>query len=90
MSPRASATWNGRTSPPSLRVLDPTQTEGQIAIDDASYFLSKLELRKGTAPTMAPWRKRLFIATSYITADAAEYFGLPRDRTVIMGSRIEI
>jgi KUP system potassium uptake protein len=23
---------------------------------------------------MAPWRKRLFIATSHITADAAEYF----------------
>ena len=76
--------------PEALRLLDPTQTEGPIAIDDASYFLSKLELTKGTAPTMAPWRKRLFIATSYITADAAEYFGLPRDRTVIMGSRIEI
>jgi KUP system potassium uptake protein len=39
---------------------------------------------------MAVWRKRLFIATSYITADAAEYFGLPRDRMVIMGSRIEV
>ena len=39
---------------------------------------------------MAQWRKRLFIATSYITADAAERFGLPRDRTVIMGSRIEV
>jgi KUP system potassium uptake protein len=39
---------------------------------------------------MAPWAKRLFIATSYITADAAEYFGLPRDRTVIMGSQIEV
>ena len=25
-----------------------------------------------------------------ITADAAEYFHLPRDRTVIMGSRIEL
>ena len=36
------------------------------------------------------WRKRLFLATSHITADAAEYFGLPRDRTVIMGSRIEV
>ncbi len=24
------------------------------------------------------------------TADAAEYFRLPRDRTVIMGSRIEL
>ena len=73
-----------------LRLLDPTQTEGPIAIDDASYFLSKLELTKGVAPTMAPWRKRLFIATSYITADAADYFGLPPDRTVIMGSRIEV
>jgi KUP system potassium uptake protein len=39
---------------------------------------------------MAQWRKRLFIATSYITADAADRFGLPRDRTVIMGSRIEV
>ena len=73
-----------------LRLLDSTQTEGPIAIDEASYFLSKLELTKGTEPTMASWRKRLFIATSYITADAAEYFGLPRDRTVIMGSRIDI
>ena len=59
-------------------------------LDEASYFLSKIELRSGDAPTMARWRKRLFIATSYITADAAEYFGLPRDRTVIMGSRIEV
>jgi KUP system potassium uptake protein len=33
---------------------------------------------------------RLFIATSSITADAADYFGLPPDRTVIMGSRIEV
>ena len=73
-----------------LRLLDPAQTEGTVAIDDASYFLSKLELTKGTAPIMARWRKQLFIATSYITADAADYFGLPPDRTVIMGSRIEI
>ncbi|WP_442800047.1 hypothetical protein OHB12_15715 [Nocardia sp. NBC_01730] len=71
-------------------MLDPTDTEGRIAIDDASYFLSKIELKKGTAPTMAPWRKRLFIATSHITADAADYFGLPGERTVIMGSRVEV
>lgn len=76
--------------PDALRLLAPAQTEGPIAIEDASYFLSKIELKKGTAPTMAPWRKRLFIATSHITADAAEYFGLPGDRTVIIGSRIEV
>jgi KUP system potassium uptake protein len=39
---------------------------------------------------MSQWRKRLFVATSRLTADAAEYFQLPRDQTVIMGSRIEL
>ncbi|MFD8227588.1 potassium transporter Kup [Streptomyces massasporeus] len=76
--------------PGTLALLDPAETEGPLHLDQASYFLSKIELRRGAAPAMAPWRKRLFIATSYITADAAEYFGLPRDRTVIMGSHIEI
>jgi KUP system potassium uptake protein len=32
----------------------------------------------------------LFIATSHITADAAEHFGLPRSRSVIMGSRVQV
>ncbi len=76
--------------PAALAMLAPEQTEGQLELDQASYFLSKIELRRGDAPTMAAWRKRLFIATSYITADAAEQFGLPRDRTVIMGSHIEV
>ena len=73
-----------------LRLLDPDTTEGRLDLENASWFLSKIELRRGTEPTMAAWRKRLFIATSYITADAAEHFGLPRDRTVIMGSHIEV
>jgi KUP system potassium uptake protein len=73
-----------------LRLLDPSQTEGRSAVDGASYFLSSIELVVGAAPTMSPWRKYLFIATSHVTADAAEQFGLPRDRTVIMGSRIEV
>jgi KUP system potassium uptake protein len=76
--------------PGALRMLDPETTEGQLDLDEASYFLSKIELRPGSARTMAPWRKRLFVATSHATADAADYFGLPRDRTVIMGSRVEV
>ena len=63
----------------------PHPLDGEI-----SYFLSTIELHRGEAPGMNPWRKRLFLATSRITADAAEYFHLPRDRTVIMGSRIEL
>jgi len=74
-----------------LRTIDPGVVEGrQLDLDQASYFLSKIDLRSGKAPTMAHWRKRLFIATSHLTADAAEHFGLPRDRTVIMGSHIEV
>ena len=66
--------------------------EGKGALDDTevSYFLSTIEVRMGDSPGMSRWRKRLFIATSRLTADAAEYFKLPRDRTVIMGSRIEL
>ena len=73
-----------------LRLLDPAHTEGPLALDQASYFLSKIELKTGTAPTMATWRKHLFIATSHITADAVEHLGLPRDRTVVMGSQIDV
>ena len=76
--------------PAALKLLDPEQTEGPLALDEASYFLSKIELARGAEPTMAAWRKRLFIATSYITSDAAEFLGLPRDHTVIMGSRMDV
>jgi len=76
--------------PSVLRMLNPDTLEGKPRLDQASYFLSKIELRRGDASTMAGWRKRLFIATSYITADAAEHFGLPRDRTVIMGSHVDV
>jgi KUP system potassium uptake protein len=55
-----------------------------------SYFLSTIELHLGTNPGLSRWRKRLFLATAGLTADAAEYFQLPRDRTVIMGSRVEL
>jgi len=64
--------------------------EAPLDDDKLSYFLSRIEIVRGNAPGMSRWRKRLFIATSQITADAAEYFQLPRDRTLVMGSRIEL
>jgi KUP system potassium uptake protein len=48
-----------------LRQLATTaDTEFPIELDTASYFLSTIELRRGDRPTMAPWRKRLFLATA--------------------------
>ena len=77
--------------PQVIALLRERELERRVDDDsEVSYFLSTIELRRGDAPGMSRWRKRLFVATSHITADAAEYFRLPRDRTVIMGSRVEL
>jgi KUP system potassium uptake protein len=84
----------GYMDPPAVPALLPlirkAGTEGQLDGGKISYFLSTIEVRRGDTPGMSVWRKRLFVATARLTADAAEYFHLPRDRTVIMGSRIEL
>ncbi len=64
--------------------------ETPIDVNDIVYFLSKIEIVQTDAPGMAPWRKRLFLATAHIAADAVDYFKLPRHRTVLLGSAIEI
>ncbi|MBO3735030.1 potassium transporter Kup [Glycomyces sp. NEAU-S30] len=77
--------------PAALRLVKARQSGGRkLNLKDATYFLSTIQLRYGPEPTMAKWRKRLFIATSYITADAADHFKLPRERTVTMGAHIEV
>ena len=76
--------------PSVITLLQEAPIECKVDPDDASYFLSTVDLRPGRSPAMSRWQRRLFLATAGITADAAEYFGLPRERTVIMGSRIEI
>jgi KUP system potassium uptake protein len=73
-----------------LRRLDPAITGGSVALEQASYFLSHVELELGQAATMARWRKRLFIVTSRATADPTGHFHLPHDRTAIVGSRIAV
>ncbi|MTE15728.1 potassium transporter Kup [Nocardia aurantiaca] len=76
--------------PAALAGLDPEETEGELDLDHASYFLSEIELRAAAEPVMSRWRTRLFIAIGYLSADVADYFRLPRQRTVILGERIEV
>jgi KUP system potassium uptake protein len=76
--------------PEVVRLLQDAPIECTVDPDEASYFLSTVDLRPGRSPQLSRWQRRLFLATARITADAAEYFGLPRERTVIIGSRIEI
>lgn len=76
--------------PAVLRLIDPAETEGWIDVGNASYFLSKVDVVVGLNPTMALWRKKLFIATTHVAGDSPGYFGLPLERTVIVGARIEV
>jgi KUP system potassium uptake protein len=76
--------------PEVIGLIQDADIESPLDREEVSYFLSTIELHRSDAPGMSQWRKRLFVATSRITADAAEYFHLPRERTVIMGSRIDV
>jgi KUP system potassium uptake protein len=64
--------------------------ELEVDADTAFYFLSRITIERGSHPGMVRWRKKLFIALSRNAASPAVYFGLPVDRTVVMGSRIEL
>jgi KUP system potassium uptake protein len=76
--------------PETLHLLDRKDPELDIDPETASYFLSRITIRRGDSRGMATWRKRLFIGLSHNAASPAEYFALPEDRTVVMGSRIEL
>jgi KUP system potassium uptake protein len=58
--------------------------------DEASYFLSRASLRPARGPGFNRWRKLLFVTMAHNAANPAEYFGLPPDRTVVMGTHIDL
>ena len=76
--------------PSALAALPAEQLESPIDIEHASYFLSTIDLEVGERSSMPRWRTLLFLGTCALAADAAQAFELPRDRTVVIGSRISV
>jgi KUP system potassium uptake protein len=64
--------------------------EGNAREEDAVYFLSQVTIRPTDGPGMARWRKHLYVALARNSVSAADYFHLPADRTVTIGSAIDI
>jgi KUP system potassium uptake protein len=64
--------------------------ESDVDLEKVSYFISRISILPTDAPGMAPWRKKLFKTIARNAADPVPYFGLPDDRTVVMGSHIEL
>jgi KUP system potassium uptake protein len=75
--------------PKLVRQIAKAGVECPVDARDASFLLSRVELRATDKPGMSRWRKRLFLITATISAEPAEYFRLPRKRTVTLGSEIE-
>jgi KUP system potassium uptake protein len=58
--------------------------------DDASYFVSRITLRRTVRPGMVTWRKALFIALAQNAPSQAEALCLPNERTIVMSGEIPI
>jgi KUP system potassium uptake protein len=64
--------------------------EGDIDVSQASFFISRMTIVMTNEPGMARWRKKLFMAMTRNTSNPVAYFGLPDDRTIVMGSHVEL
>lgn len=61
-----------------------------LDLEGASYFISKINIMETDAPGMARWRKKLFLGIARNAASPIEHFGLPVERTVLMGSQVSL
>jgi KUP system potassium uptake protein len=73
------------------RDLVPLADKG-IPIDPmrTSYFVGRNSYVEGAKPALPRWQQKLFLVLSRFAVSAADFFGLPANRTIELGSRIEI
>jgi KUP system potassium uptake protein len=76
--------------PETLRLAQAKGLERELDLAHASYFLSRITIRATGAPGMRRWQKNLFTFLARNAASPADYFCLPAERTVTMGSTIEL
>jgi KUP system potassium uptake protein len=57
---------------------------------DTSFFVSRETLIATVAPGMALWRERLFVSMSKNATKASEFFNVPTNRVVELGTQVEL
>ena len=55
-----------------------------------SYFVGRNSFVEATRPLLPRWQEKLFLTLARVAANAGDFFGLPANRVVELGSRIEI
>ncbi|ONF95307.1 potassium transporter Kup [Sphingomonas jeddahensis] len=66
------------------------ECDGEFRMMDTSFFLSRQTLLPSERPGMAIWREKLFAWMLRNAESAMEFFRLPTNRVVELGSQIEI
>ena len=62
----------------------------QFDMMDTSFFVSRETLIAIPGQAMALWRERLFIAMSKMAVKASDFFGVPTNRVVELGTQVEL
>jgi len=61
-----------------------------LDLEHASYFVSRMQIVRIKSPGMASWRKAIFVFMARNASSPLEDFSLPEERTVIMGSQVDL
>jgi len=59
-------------------------------LNRVTYFLSRATLTQQASGALPRWRKTLFVMMARNAANPAEYFNLPNECVVVMGSQIDL
>jgi KUP system potassium uptake protein len=74
-----------------LRLAKDEGLEREVDLENPSYYLSQITIvPSDETEGLAHWRKKLFVAISRNSASPVEFFGLPDNRVVTMGSHIDL
>jgi KUP system potassium uptake protein len=57
---------------------------------ETSFFIARQNVISTPGGGMAPWREHMFVAMSRNARDAADYFSIPTNRVIELGTQVEI
>jgi KUP system potassium uptake protein len=61
-----------------------------IDMSNTSFFVSRRKLKEKSGSRLPVWQERLFIRLAGLAQDATEYFRIPSDRVVEIGTQVAI
>jgi KUP system potassium uptake protein len=85
------ADYGFKEDPDVPELLEGTAARG-FAFDmmDTSFFVSRETLIATVTPGMALWREKLFVSMSKNATKASEFFQIPTNRVVELGTQVEL